>query len=86
MPMSRCVHEMGCFYREVEHCGSHQPFFKIDFATLTAASALPLPLGWEGDEVVCLKPYATENVRYCSLMNCGPLSVWQIAGTPYRAK
>ena len=36
--------------------------------------------------MVCLKPYSTENLLYCSLMNCGPLSVWQIAGTPYPGK
>ena len=58
----------------------------MDFATLTAASALPLPLGWYGDDVVCRNPYSSANRTYSLLMNCEPLSVWQTTGTPNRSK
>ena len=58
----------------------------MDFATLTTASALPLPLGWYGDDVVCRNPYYSANRSYSLLMNCEPLSVWQTTGTSNRAK
>ena len=58
----------------------------MDFATLTAASALPLLLGWYGDDVACQNTYSSANRSYSLLMNCESLSVWQTTGTPNCAK
>ena len=35
---------------------------------------------------MCLNPYCVAKFSYSLLVNCEPLSVWQICGMPNRAK